>query len=318
MLPSITLILACLQSGSWEALLAPPAETGSGAAVAVYDGDLYLLRGGGSHDFWRCDADEGWIALADLPVDVSSGGALASGSTPYLYALADSRLWRYSIAANTWSDLGTTPEVTGSGASMNRLANSLYVLRGGSKTDFWRYEIEAQAWELLPPAPANIGHGSASLHCDDEFHVLRGNGSDDRFRYSIASASWTIEAPLPETVGSGGAMTTHDSAFVILRGLGSATTWRIPFGSPYAEPWLDAPMDAVAGTLLFVWQERLHVISGQQEGFHCYVPPPPLPSGTTAPVDDINDPDDGCGGSARGSVMPGLAVTLAVLLRRRR
>src|SRR5262245_48520491 len=140
MLTSLAISALLIQSGGWEALAPPPDEPGAGAACATYDGSFYAMRGGGTGDFSRCPADgSGWIPCSALPVAVTNGGAITAGSTPYLYALAGSHLWRYSIDLDSWNDLGATPDLLGSGAAIARVWNRLFVLRGNRTTDFWRY-----------------------------------------------------------------------------------------------------------------------------------------------------------------------------------
>ena len=318
MVTTLALALLLVQSGGWEPLDPPPAEPGPGAAMAAYEGCFYAMRGGGTSEFWASPGGQYWIPLADVPVPVSSGGALASGTTPYLYALAGSKLWRYSIDADAWADLGPTPAPVAAGASIARVWNHLYALRGDRTTDFWRYDIESQCWRVEPPAPATVGYGGSMAHLDGTLYVVRGNGSDDRFRYPIVEGAWAVDPPLPDPVSSGGAIAVHEMSLVVLRGASSTTSWRAWPGSR-AEPWVEMPAPASSGTAMVDSEGSIHVLFGQQQAFYRYAPPSPAPTLPPAP-DERSDPDGDCAATAGGTAggVP-LMAALAFLpyLRRR-
>src|SRR5215831_4928989 len=83
-----------------------PAPVGSGGAIAQLQGHgrIYVLRGGGTADFWSIGQDNQWKKLANTPGPVGEGGALVginSGSSDVLYALqggGSTAVWRYDVA----------------------------------------------------------------------------------------------------------------------------------------------------------------------------------------------------------------------------
>jgi uncharacterized protein (TIGR03382 family) len=319
-------VATTVEESGWQAAAAPPFEPGSGASSVACLDFVYATRGGGTREFaaYNPVADE-WVGLAEVPAPVTGGAALASDGTQFVFAIASSTVYRYSIASNEWADLGPTPAPTGWGCAAAYRQGSLYVLRGGNTRDFWRYDAGSGAWGILVLAPANVGYGGAIVEVPEPaacFGVIRGNNSDDQWRYRIVEDDWVETQPLPEVATSGAAMTFHGGRLYVLRGGGHREVWLVDPGTGAAERAADTPAPCFGGTSAVVIDGHLHVIFGQQQAHRKMALPRRAVAGVAMPAETPAEGSHGrnCSASGGGAIglMPLLGlVSLAVCLMRR-
>lgn len=160
-----------------------------------------------------------WTAMADMPgrraagfmvaLDAGGDGASSPGAGGALYVVggvgdAEDRMWRYDIAAGTWTDLpGPTPrEHLGAAASGGRL----YVVAGrgfgrGIVGTLEAFDPASGAWTRLPAMPGACGGCTAAATADGRIHVTGGEGGGrtyaDHFVFDPAAAAWHVGAPMP-------------------------------------------------------------------------------------------------------------------------
>ncbi len=108
-----------VEADAWtDDLLRLPARVGSGVAVTSdADGQLLMLRGGDSRDFWRVRPDTGVVeALPSTPASVGSGAAIAFDAE----------------------------------------RGRALVLRGGDTVDVWSFDFASQSWSTIPDSQHNL------------------------------------------------------------------------------------------------------------------------------------------------------------------
>jgi hypothetical protein len=107
-----------IDQNRWEVGPPTPAPVGPGGALAQLQGlgRIYVLRGGGTRDFWRIDQMGNWLPLASTPGPVGPGGSLVGinyGTGSQLYALqggGSSAVWRFDVETNSWSQIASVPK----------------------------------------------------------------------------------------------------------------------------------------------------------------------------------------------------------------
>lgn len=104
---------------TWSAGAMTPAEVGPGASLAQLQrfGHIYVLRGGGSTDFWRFMFGT-WTPLAPVPEPVGAGGGLVGVNygtfhqRDILFAIVgggSDSIYEYDVASDRWSLVGVVP-----------------------------------------------------------------------------------------------------------------------------------------------------------------------------------------------------------------
>lgn len=152
---------------SFTTLAVSPATLGAGSAVA-YPGSgdyLYVTRGLNTRVFYRYSiSGNTWddAGAADLPDEAEAGigSRMITDGTDvyYISGAGTSKLLKYTVGTDTWSNLGNTPFASYYGTDMNYYSGKLYVQAGYYKTDFWEYTLSTNEWRRLPDLQSNFAY----------------------------------------------------------------------------------------------------------------------------------------------------------------
>ncbi|HPT66181.1 MAG TPA: fibronectin type III domain-containing protein [Candidatus Woesebacteria bacterium] len=195
--------------GTWATMLSTPTALtiGAGGALA-YPGSgnyIYATRGGNNRTFMRytIGVGETWddAVVADLPDNAEQGygSRMTSDGTNIYYISGNgmANLYKYTIADNIWTRLGTLPFSPYYGTDISYYNNKIYVLAGNLKSDFWEYSIDDESWRLLPPIQSygltEIGvwnGGSIVGDGSGTFYIEAGNNNTRFFSYSVGSSNY--------------------------------------------------------------------------------------------------------------------------------
>ncbi len=173
-----------------------------------------------------------WELMADLPVNVSAGGALSYTGDDYIYAFQGGwspGFWRYSISGDSWTQMEDAPGDVGNGGALDwGGGNYIYALQGNNQRTFWRYNISNDTWQVLQRPGGRVGAGGALAHEGGDYvFVFRGNDNFQFWRYSISADGWKNRRNAPEKVGAGGALAyISGNDIYAMRGKNTTDFWR--------------------------------------------------------------------------------------------
>lgn len=193
-------------TGQLQTITPPTQESiGFGAAmVADQQGHLYITQGfmqaANPHTlagtgWYRYDIATGqWHTLAPLPIglgyavlapDGSGGILLFGGSTDAGQHLSTMQIYRYNIAANTWTTEPTaTPEAFSGATSCLNNPNQLVIIGGfdlphnTSINQTWLLDVHTLQWTPLAPLPSG-GSLLGAASCDGNNHVYLARGANN-------------------------------------------------------------------------------------------------------------------------------------------
>lgn len=193
---------------SWATMAALPATVGQGGGLA-YPGTgdfIYALRGNNTAGFYRYSiTGNSWddASVADLPTSPQStlayiGARMVSDGTD-LYALigyGSSRMLKYTIGTNTWSEIASAPFAAYYGTALDYSAGKIYALAGYYKDDFYEYNVSGNSWRKLHDTQvtntANAGayNGASLAILGSTIYATRGAAvlaNTDFWTYSISA-----------------------------------------------------------------------------------------------------------------------------------
>jgi uncharacterized surface protein with fasciclin (FAS1) repeats len=181
-------------TGAWSTRqsLASGYEPGPGAALSNNGTHLFMLVGEDKYfDENKFDiytiATNTWT-YSTTPFFVDPGGALASDSTAYVYALrgySSTGFWRYSTAARTWASRAATPGTVAEGGSLVYVASTgsaCYASPGSVASVVFDTSTANSRWDMLA-WNATIPSGTAI-----SFEV---RASNTPFLKDASSPAWT-------------------------------------------------------------------------------------------------------------------------------
>jgi N-acetylneuraminic acid mutarotase len=236
--------------GTWERAGSLPVARDELRAVALRD---RVLVGTG----FRLDEESGLRSVATLwEYDTDAGEIRRATRTPVpldhalliqrrgeLYVVggysnrdASDRMWRWSPATDTWTELASMSEARGALAGAV-IGDKLYAV-GGSPLSLAGdiepnavleiYDFGADRWVRGPDVPVDREHhGAAAI--DGMLYVVGGRGGgdlslDSLVRFDPATSRWEELPPLPE--GSGGlAAVEHEGELVAIGGGDDGDGW---------------------------------------------------------------------------------------------
>lgn len=244
---SFMVIVDSARSAAWRELAPLPAgprgaAVGAGGSIAVLDGSMFVLKGGGSSEFYRYELrSDSWYVLRAVPRGVSGrgvkgGGALASDGNCCLFALKGCRtreFWRYAVEADSWTAVaslpnGLPPARFGSGLAYvhQRDTAKVFCVKGGGTLDFLVYWVPYDQWHARRSIPLGPGgkkarRGTAIVDVGGRVFVLKG-GTNEFYEYRPRTDDWIARAEVPVTGRSGhfrrcrdgAALTSDGSRFV--------------------------------------------------------------------------------------------------------
>ena len=171
---------------------------------------LYILRGGGTTDFFSYIPGQNLTTLAETPDPVGAGGSLVFNEADgNIYALRGDTPRTFGVMTRTKSRrhgrlAHKTPVAVSAGGSLtfNTQDGFIYAFAGGGSNTFMKYDNATDLWTVLPPAvvPKNVGPGG-SLTSDTTkgfIYALVGGGSFSFYNYSYLSDSWVTLADFPK------------------------------------------------------------------------------------------------------------------------
>lgn len=198
---------------SWATMAVLPATVGQGGGLA-YPGTgdyIYALRGNNTAGFYRYSiAGNSWddVSVADLPTSPQStlayiGARMVSDGTD-LYALigyGSSRLLKYTIGTNTWSEIASAPFAAYYGTALEYSGGKIYALAGYYKDDFYEYNVSGNSWRKLHDTQvtntANAGayNGASLAVLGSTIYATRGAAvlaNTDFWTYTIAANNFVV------------------------------------------------------------------------------------------------------------------------------
>lgn len=149
-------------------------------------------------------------SCAPIPSPRASAVCFVIENDAYIFGGRDSNsvylndLWRYNIANDTWTLIGTTPlksRVNATACVYNGIAyiglgfNGNYSNSSGYLSDWWSYDPTTNIWQQLSDFPANTTAKAISMVGDGELYVGYGfcwTYERDMYRYDIASDTWSF------------------------------------------------------------------------------------------------------------------------------
>lgn len=241
---------------------------GSYSHMAELDGTIYFHPSSGQ-TFWAFDTStETCTQLADMPNSSGERDLVAADSDTillYQYDADQPEGWFdvYKISEDRWyaktealfdDDTPVAPAsgVQGDGAKILADPSSgyLYVLNGGTTTDFQRFDPGTNTWTTLAATPATIDDGAAMTIIGTTIYVLGGNNTTNFWSYDITGDSWnTGLSATPEAVNSGGSLTTDGTDLYAFRG-NRRDFWKYTVGTDTWSNLADAPGYPRAGASL--------------------------------------------------------------------
>lgn len=176
----------------------------SGSIIADQQGHLYIAQGftkGGDpqtmagRGWYRYDIASGqWYALAALPIglgygllasDGNGGILLLGGAQEAGQHLQTDKIYRYSIAHNSWATASASIPLPISGAAGCQVAQGQFVVVGGynpstrtGMTQVWLLDLQTLHWQQLTPLPAG-GSVLGAAVCDGQRHLYLERGGSD-------------------------------------------------------------------------------------------------------------------------------------------
>lgn len=194
-------------NGTWSTLMNTPVTMNYGAAL-VYPGSgnyIYATRGGISRTFMRytIGVGETWSdsLVADLPdnAEAGYGSRMVSDGTDIYYISGSgiTKIFKYTIANNTWTELGNIPFSPYYGTDISYYNGKIYAISGNLKSDYWEYTISTNTWRLLSPLQAygltEVGSwtgGSITNDGNGNFYVEAGNNNTRFFSYTAGASNY--------------------------------------------------------------------------------------------------------------------------------
>jgi hypothetical protein len=184
--------------------------TGSVAVVEGGGNFVYLLKGSGTYEFYRYDADNGaWQTLADAPFGYShkpfkNGSCLTYDGADTIYSLKGSynEFFAYSISGKNWVTKDTLPRrappgtkktKVKDGAGLAYYGRAVYALKGGNTNEFWMFSCADQKWQVqtqLTAGSKKVKGGGALVYAGStkSLYAFRGNNTLEFWSYGPLSA----------------------------------------------------------------------------------------------------------------------------------
>ncbi len=203
----------CGALGEWANLPFTP-SMGRVAPLVKAGNYIYSLwvSWGGNKSFMRWSiADEKWEVMADIPVAVGLGAALAYDGNNYIYALVGGNrkeFYLYRISTNTWYAKQPIPTAVGHGGALVVISSisKAFAFCGNSSSVFYRYNVPGTVtalgtWSQAEAVQVNAGIGASLVYpgTGDYIYATTANGGNSflRFDFTASSAAWSSLPNVP-------------------------------------------------------------------------------------------------------------------------
>jgi hypothetical protein len=185
-----------------------PTPIDPGGAMATFHDRLYVLRGGGTTDFWVYSiAQNTWSVAPDAPAGVGVGSAMTGVNGTDLAILrggGTSDLWIFEPFLNRWRSGTPLPVPVGDGATLTWQAGYLYAFAGNGSNTLWRYNYYpfagAPGWTPVNVAPEAVDTGAGligDIWGNVFVYAVAGGSSQTIWRYAVAENRWDRFRELP-------------------------------------------------------------------------------------------------------------------------
>jgi len=149
-------------------------------------------------------------------IGVTAACYAENAGVKYVYAFegkgAPDYVYRYGIAANTWTNMYNMAVTATSGISVvwNR-ADNIYWLSGGTTPSFYAYYISSNTKSAALAVPPQRAASGSTLAYDggDNIYALLVNSNTKQswiYVYKISTNGWTFIDNTPEAIGTGGGL----------------------------------------------------------------------------------------------------------------
>jgi hypothetical protein len=214
--------------GMWDSRPPVPLAVSAGAdLVNGQDGNLYMVRGNGSQNFYRYNiAGRRWYAtVAQLPSTCGAGATACTFSNEqrgvywnhnlyFMRSNGTQDILQYNITGNTWTALATdvTPQPVNFGSlTLNTREDLIYAFRANATTDFWKFDPDAaagQRWvgpKQVQDAVGNlraVGTGGDLIWnqqsgANGALYAFVGIGTTNFYKFDITNNAWLSAGSTP-------------------------------------------------------------------------------------------------------------------------
>jgi len=236
-------------------------KLGLGSSIAYTAGNVYLLVGNKTSEFYAADMTSGaWNRLADMPLGVSQKPARAGGAMTVLngriYAVKGNgtdEFYVFDPLTDGWRTLSPVPMGSGKtvkdGAALANNGSRIFIVKGGSK-EFYTYNPADGAWQKLADLPKKAKAGASLSYLNGVLFATIG-GTNEFYAYDMNTNVWArLEnvplAPDYKKATSGASMTSLASSLVYMKGRKCGTVFTY---YPEAEVFAKStPTENVAGS----------------------------------------------------------------------
>jgi len=171
---------------------------------------IYLLKGSGTYDFYRYDADaDVWDAsLVPAPAGPAykpykSGSCLVYDGGDTIYALKGriNEFYAYALSGARWDFTARDPlpligasgskKKVNDGSGMAYFKGAAYALKGGNTNEFWRFNCRDHKWSEQPQLTAgakrvNAGGALCYSAANRTLYAFRGNNTREFWQYWLS------------------------------------------------------------------------------------------------------------------------------------
>lgn len=173
----------------------------SSTALVKVGTSFYLPLGNGRL-FYRYtpDANGGiWTKMADAPGSIVNGSTALDESANAIFVIAGNgtAVYRYDIAANTWTTRAALPTTSSYGSAMTWHSGKLYAQLGNATKNSYIYDITSNTWTSGTQSTELFRYGATILKMSDTFALaFSGEGSPDiwKFNYPSDTAAFNGQA----------------------------------------------------------------------------------------------------------------------------
>jgi N-acetylneuraminic acid mutarotase len=179
-------------------------KEGTSSASVTFAGTnyVYLLKGSGTYEFYRYNADAGtWETMANAPTALShrsfkTGSSITydGGDTIYCMKGSYNEFFAYSISNDKWVTLETLPRKTPIGTRKTKVKDgsgiafmdrTVYALKGANTNEFWTYPCDSHRWYWNENMPKKVKGGGALVAATDGhfLYAFRGSNTLEFWRY---------------------------------------------------------------------------------------------------------------------------------------
>lgn len=200
-----------ISSDSWTTLASAPFNVDSGAKfvyTSMGTGYIYGLRGGGSNTFWRYDVlNNSWSQRASFTNTnaISYGFDLVWSGGDAIYGISNvyNEFKKYSISANSWSNLKASPSTNRKNRLMVVDPTTIISVQLAIFDDtayLSKYNVTTDLWTSLAKPPTSSIYDYAVTAAYDGvgniYTILGSETVPSLNKYTVSTDSWNVDTSL--------------------------------------------------------------------------------------------------------------------------